>query len=59
MSMCFLVNISLRQEALMVDDTSKWVLDTTDVYYNIALIGKEEMCTNLQNDIMVIRVCDV
>ena len=48
-----LVHIPLRQEAFMVDDSSAWVLDITDVYYNIALIGKEGMCTNLQNDIMV------
>jgi len=52
------VDIPLRQEALMVDDSSSWVLDITDVYYNITLVGKDRMCTNLQNDIMVI-LCDV
>ena len=37
----------------MIDETSSWVLDITDVYYNIALVGTEHICTNLKNDIMV------
>ena len=52
-----LVCIPLRQEAMIVDDSSPWVLDITDVYYNIALIGNEEICANLQNDIMVTVMC--
>ena len=37
----------------MIDESSPWVLDITDVYYNIALVGKEQICANLKNDIMV------
>ena len=37
----------------MVDESSLWVLDITDVCYNIALVGKEQICANLKNDIMV------
>ena len=37
----------------MLNETSMWVLDITDVYYNIALVGKERVCSNLKNDIMV------
>ena len=49
----FNVLVALRQEAVMVDESSPWVLDITDVYYNIALVGKEQICANLKNDIMV------
>ena len=59
MAQCYVV-AALRQEALKVDETSPWVLDINDVYYNIALVGTEHICTNLKNDIMVsCRSCDV
>lgn len=51
--------ISLRQEALVIDERSAWVLDITDVYYNIALVGKEHICVNFKNDIMVSLVMGV
>ena len=56
---CYVI-AALRQEALKVDETSPWVLDITDVYYNIALVGIEHICTNLKNDIMVsCRSCEI
>ena len=37
----------------MIDESAPWALDIYDVYYNIALVGKEQICANLKNDIMV------
>ena len=37
----------------MLDESSPWALDINDMYYNIALVGKEQICANLKNDIMV------
>ena len=42
----------------MIDESAPWALDITDVYYNIALVGKEQICANLKNDIMVSSYSD-